>query len=147
MDETGSCYRTIIAAANLNQNDWKRKRKIKVLQQTTEGTDLNLAEMLWQDLRELCISKCPQTSMNWSNIAKKIGQNSSTTMWETDSHTENNSFKLLLPKELLEATEFWSVFGFFCRTAKSLRAHVKNKVFSHEYTNCFGTLAILKACC
>lgn len=58
---------------------------------------------------ELCISKCPQ---------KKIGQNSSTTMWETDSHRENNSFKLLLPKELLEATEFWSVFGSFLQNCK-----------------------------
>lgn len=38
-------------------------------------------------------------------------------------------------------------FRVFCRTAKSLRAHVKNKVFSHDYANCFGTLAILKACC
>lgn len=41
-----------------------------------------------------------------------MGQNFSTTLWDTDSQAENNYFKLLLLKVVRQAVESWSVLSF-----------------------------------
>ncbi len=57
-------------------------------------------------LKSLVINKCPQTSINWSNVVKTSGpkllQNNARDWW---SHTEYDYFKLLLLKVELQAIE------------------------------------------
>lgn len=37
-----------------------------------------------------------ETSMNWSNGAKKGGQNSSTNIWDIGNQTENNFYRVIM---------------------------------------------------
>lgn len=59
-----------------------------------QSSDLNPIEIL--TLRELCINKCPQTSVNWSNVVHNSGPKLAKSCdiwcdpimkWETDKVT------------------------------------------------------------
>lgn len=47
--------------------EWLKKNIVKVLHWLSQSPDFNLIEMLRQDLKELNINECLQTSMNLSN--------------------------------------------------------------------------------
>lgn len=49
--------------------------------------------------------KCQQILMNCSNFVKKSEPNSSAATRATDSHIQNDNFKLLLLKVVLQAIE------------------------------------------
>lgn len=71
-------------------------------------------EMLWWDLqRQMCINKCPQTSMKWSNAVKKSGLKSPTTTWPTESYTQSYFFKLLMLKVNLWTVNDGADSGFY----------------------------------
>lgn len=36
----------------------------------SQSSDLSLTEMLWQDLKRAVQRECPQSSTNWSKVAK-----------------------------------------------------------------------------
>ena len=97
--------RTMIpnTAANLQQNVWKRKesRCCSCPGNVHTSTWLKCCD---GTVRELCINKCLQTTMDGCYVVKThIGQNSSTTMWETDN------FKSLLLKVAQQAVVSWGV--------------------------------------
>ena len=50
-----------------------KKKRIKVLQWSSQSPDLSLTEMLWLDLQRAVHKPMLQTSMSWSNIGKKSG--------------------------------------------------------------------------
>ena len=51
-----------------------KKKRIKVLQWSSQTLDLTLAEMLWWDLKRAVHKPMLKSSKNWTNVVKKSGE-------------------------------------------------------------------------
>ena len=87
--------RTMIpnTAADLQENVWKRKES----RCCNDPVKVQLSTWLKYrggTIRDLCIDKCPQTSVNWSKVVKKSGQKKSPEQRETDNVQKTSNSRL-----------------------------------------------------
>ena len=78
-----------------------KKKRIKVLQWSSQSLDINLAEIMWWNLNR-AVHKQTKTSVNWSSNVRN---------WSR--HTQNNSFELLLLQVVLQAVKSWGVLSVY----------------------------------
>lgn len=72
--------------------------------------------------RELCTNKCLQVSKNWAKLYRRVGQNSSTTMWDW------------VIQKIIQVTESWGGVWFFTGTesCENVLFHI-TQVFFYQF--------------